>query len=301
MVAQHGTVDQGRRLSSVEIACIADLKCSAGEGLFWDEATQSLYFVDGPAGKLYGHAHADGRLSTWSLPEPLASAALDRRGRAVVAMGGGVCRYDLGTGAIDAVVKPPADRAPRFMQGSVDRQGRLWLGAAGPAREAMLRLDGPRGLVRALEGLRAPDGLAFSPNGRILYVADSHPDARAIWAYDYDQADGVPSRKRLFFDAAAIPGRPAGATVDANGCYWLAACGGWQLVRLSPAGRIDRVIDVPVEKPSRPAFGGPKLDVLYFTSAAANLARAAAQHHAGGLFAIKGVGHTGVGQPRFAG
>ena len=61
-------------------------------------------------------------------------------------------------------------------------------------------------------------------------------------------------------------GRPDGGTVDADGCYWMAGVSGWQVYRITPAGKVDMVIDMPVEKPTKPMFGGPGLDTLYVTS-----------------------------------
>jgi len=91
--------------------------------------------------------------------------------------------------------------------------------------------------------------------------------------------------------------------VDADGCYWMAGVGGWQLVRITPGGAIDRVVDMPCEKPSRPWFGGPRRDILYVTSIGAGLTPGteSRQPHAGALYAIHGLGVAGLAQPRFAG
>jgi sugar lactone lactonase YvrE len=292
-----------------EITCIADLKCAIGEGLFWDDATQALYFVDIPAGRLYRRADGDGALTSWSFDEPLGCLALDRSGRAVLALKSGIARVDLDSGERTAISGPEPGRPQnRYNDGAIDRQGRFWIGSMKmdpPAERsgAFYRLDNVRSVDRVFDGYYTTSGLAFSPNGRTMYLSDSYPDVRTIWAYDYDPADGVPSNKRVFFDTRAVAGRPDGATVDANGCYWMAGVSGWQLVRLTPAGRIDRVVDVPVEKPSRPAFGGPRLDVLYFTSLRSGLAPGSEkrQPQAGGVFAVHGLGQTGLAQPRFAG
>ena len=83
----------------------------------------------------------------------------------------------------------------------------------------------------------------------------------------------------------------------------MAGVSGWQLVRLTPDGRVDQIIEMPVERPSKPMFGGPGLDVLYVTSIGTGLTpgREADQPEAGSLFAVTGLGVTGVEQWRFAG
>ena len=75
-----------------------------------------------------------------------------------------------------------------------------------------------RGLQRQIAGLIVPNGMAWSPDGRTMYLSDSHPEVQAIWAFDYDAADGVATRRRLWIDMRHYPGRPDGAAVDVDGC-----------------------------------------------------------------------------------
>jgi sugar lactone lactonase YvrE len=110
------------------------------------------------------------------------------------------------------------------------------------------------------------NGTAFSPDGRTMYLSDSHPARRMVWAFDYDIDDGVPSNRRVFADMADYAGRPDGAAVDADGCYWICGNDGGCLLRFTPDGRLDRRIDVPMLKPAMCAFGGKDLDTLLVTS-----------------------------------
>lgn len=292
---------------AVDITCICDLKSEVGEGLFWDEAQQALHFVDIPAGTLY--RLKEGRLEQWSFQEPLGCLALDAAGDPVLALTSGITRVNLATGARQVIANPEAHLPQnRFNDGVVDRQGRFWLGTMkrqGPPEPTgtFYRLDGDGRVTAFWDGIFTTNGLAFSPDGRTMYLADSNPGVRTIWACDYDIASGTPGERRVFFDTRQVAGRPDGATVDADGCYWMAGVGGWQLYRITPQGVVDRVVDMPCEKPSRPWFGGPKLDVLYCTSLAAGLTPGTEtrQPNAGGLFAIHGLGVTGLAQPRYAG
>ena len=111
----------------------------------------------------------------------------------------------------------------------------------------------------------------------------------------------TPGEPELFFDTRAVPGRPDGGTVDADGCYWQAGIEGWQLYRITPEGKVDMTIDVPIEKPSKPMFGGRNLDTLYVTSLGIGLSGDRPQPEAGSLFAVTGLGITGVPETRFAG
>ncbi len=292
---------------AVEITCVADLKCATGEGLFWDQEGQALWFVDIPVGELFRLKGE--KLDRWNFGEPLGCLAIDREGHPVLALKSGLVRMNLTTGTHEMLANPESDRpGNRFNDGTVDRQGRFWLGTmklGGPPERtgAFYRVDADRHVTRFFDQTYTTNGLAFSPDGRTLYLSDSNPEVRTIWACDYDVANGTPSNKRVFFDTRAVAGRPDGGTVDADGCYWMAGVGGWQLLRLTPKGTIDRIIDLPIERPTRPWFGGADLDVLYVTSIGANMSAGteARQPKAGGLFAITGTGVKGLAQPRFAG
>ena len=146
---------------------------------------------------------------------------------------------------------------------------------------SVYRFDPDRTVHRFSDGVSIPNSLAFSPDGTVMYFADSTD--RTIWAFDYDPDTGTPSGRRVF--ATTDLGVPDGSTVDTDGCLWNAEWGAARVVRYTPAGTVDRVIEMPVEKPTCCAFGGPGLDVLYVTSA-----RVGSEHpepYAGGVFAIQ--------------
>ena len=123
-----------------------------------------------------------------------------------------------------------------------------------------------------------------------------------IFAYDFLSAEGAIRTQRVFVNAEGHPGRPDGSTVDADGCLWNAEYAGGRLVRYTPSGKVDRVIEMPVTQPSSCSFGGPRLDVLYVTSATQRLTpdQLARQPLAGGLFAVH-VGVNGLPEPAFKG
>jgi len=294
-------------MARIEVEKVADVRCAVGEGVFWDEATQSVWFVDITPGHLY--RLKDGTLDRWEFGEPLGCLALDVHGRPVLALKSGIVRVDLATGARTPVANPEADRPHnRFNDGTVDRQGRFWAGSmkmgGDPERTgAFYRLDADGRATRVMDGYFTTNGLAFSPDGRTMYLSDSNADVRMVWAADYDPATGTPGPLRPFFDTRIVHGRPDGAVCDDDGCYWMAGIGGWQLVRITPAGVIDRIVEVPVERPSRPAFGGKDRDVLYVTSLSVGLTPGTEdrQPFTGSLIAVHGTGVKGPAQPRFAG
>jgi sugar lactone lactonase YvrE len=147
--------------------------------------------------------------------------------------------------------------------------------------------------------LLTQNGLAWSPAGDRMYLSDSHPRARTIWAFDYDRDEGMPRGPRVFVDMNAHAGRPDGAAVDTEGCYWTCANDAARLLRFTPAGTLDRAIDLPVKKPSMCAFGGTRLDTLYVTSIRpAKPADLDGQPLAGAVFALR-PGVQGIAETEF--
>jgi sugar lactone lactonase YvrE len=192
----------------------------------------------------------------------------------------------------------------RFNDGRCDRQGRFWAGTMvqdaidrQPAGR-LYRYDAHAGLsAPVIDGLCTQNGLAWSPDGRTMYLSDSWTSERFIWAFDYDIDDGMPSNRRLFANLHDYAGRPDGAAVDADGCYWTCANDAGLLLRFAPDGRLDRSIELPVSKPSMCAFGGSRLDTLFVASIqpAGNVG----EHDGCVLMLDPGV--TGLPEPEFAG
>lgn len=258
-----------------------DLLCTnrdaVGESPLWHPVEQALYWVDIEGRALNRWRAGDASFARWHTPERLACIGLHARGGFIAGMDSGL--FHLRIDAADALASEPiaafAHPQPgmRANDGRCDRTGRFWFGtmvmdmAIASAAGTLHRVDGG-GMSRALvEGLVTANGLAFSPDGRTMYLSDSHPSVRRIWTFDLD-ADGTPTRRREFVDMNRHPGRPDGAAVDADGCYWTCANDAGLVHRFTPDGRLDRSLVVPAAKPSMCAFGGARLDELYITTIA---------------------------------
>ena len=254
---------------------LCETRDAVGESPLWSVAEQALYWVDIEGRTIRRFAWATGGVQSWVCAERVGCIALDARGGLLAAMETGLFRVNLlpdGTVAatpLAGVVHPR--EGMRFNDGRCDRAGRFWAGTmvrdmslAAPAGR-LYRYD-ERGLSQALvDELITPNGLAFSPDGRTMYLSDSHPTVQRIWAFDLDD-EGNPGHRREFVDMNSYPGRPDGAAVDAEGCYWICANDAGLVHRFTPQGRLDRSIAVPVTKPSMCAFGGPGLNQMFVTS-----------------------------------
>jgi L-arabinonolactonase len=290
-----------------EVVCVLDAKAAVGECPVWCGITQSLYWVDIPNGQLNCFNPTTGVNQIWTFAEPIGSFGLRAQGGAILALKSGFHLFDFATGNLQKLVNPESDKAEnRLNDGRCDRAGRFWAGSMrdppDPRQKTgvLYRLDADYRCLQVVEDLFVSNGLAFSPDDRILYHSDSYVSVRTVWAWDFDLADGVISNRRVFVNTAGMPGRPDGAAIDADGCYWMAAIDGWEVVRFTPAGRVDRRIALPVSQPSMIAFGGRDLDTLYITSIRPPEADLSKQPQAGGLFAVN-AGVKGLPEPRYAG
>ena len=304
------------RVERVEAA--GPVPAAVGESPVWRAAEQALYWVDIPAQKIVRLRLESGERSEWLLPEKVACIAFDRRGNVLAGCETGLFAVTLSDASaplatqaepvkvsgrkLAAPVFPFGDM--RFNDGRCDRQGRFWAGtmvqdmaAANPAG-ALYRFDAD-GVLSApiVDGLITQNGLGWSPDGSTMYLSDSHPLRRQIWAFDYDVETGEPRNRRVFADLNHYVGRPDGAAVDADGCYWICANDAGALLRFTPQGKLDRQINVPAIKPAMCAFGGRDLDTLFVTSIRP---ATGASEHDGHLFAVR-PGVTGLPEPEFAG
>jgi sugar lactone lactonase YvrE len=261
-----------------DIARVDAPACKVGESPVWHAAQNAWYWTDIPARTVWRLDAAGGSATSWALPEMVACIAPRAAGGLVAGMESGVFRLDLKAGGtvvaerMDSPAPAELTTGMRFNDGRCDRQGRFWSGtmfmdmAAARADGHLYRLDGSGLSQPVVSSLLTQNGLAWSPDGRTMYLSDSHPRRQLVWAFDYDIDDGLPSGQRLFIDMNLHPGRPDGATVDADGCYWTAANDAGLLLRFTPEGKLDRRIALPMAKPSMPCFGGAGLDTLLVTS-----------------------------------
>ncbi|MEP6965450.1 MAG: SMP-30/gluconolactonase/LRE family protein [Polaromonas sp.] len=288
---------------------VLDARNATGESPVWHAAQQALYWVDIPAGRLCRWRVATGALSTWQAPEMLACIAPVQGANTWIAGAeSGIFRLDLGEGGQLGFesLAPVSHAMPgmRFNDGRCDRQGRFLAGtmlmnmAAGASVGGVYSYQNVSNLTCLLDGFITPNGMAFSPDGRTLYLSDSHPSVQQVWAFDYDIETGKPSNRRLFIDMNPLPGRPDGAAVDADGCYWICGNDAGLIHRFTPEGKLDCSLAVPVKKPAMCAFGGAGLDTLFVTSIRPEGIDLSDQPLAGGVFALR-PGVRGLPEPMF--
>jgi sugar lactone lactonase YvrE len=291
------------------VTCVLDVHAKVGECPVWCPEEGKLYWVDIGRCTINRFDPATGHNEVCQLPEQIGSFALREQGGIVAALRSGFAFLDFATGHLTAICDPEADKPEnRFNDGRCDRAGRFWAGTirdpGDPTQRpgALYRLGTDLSCSQMVTGVGVSNGLAFSPDGKTMYFADTNRDVQTIWAFDFDLDEGAISNRRVFATTHALPGRPDGACVDADGFYWSANVDGWQLVRFAPDGRVDRTLELPVQKPSMCAFGGEHFAILYITTigSAGSTPLEPGQPQAGGLFACE-PGVRGLPEPKFKG
>jgi len=246
------------------------IELEIGESPLWDPERSLLWFVDSTSPAIYALTPSSGHLSHWKMPAPVGSVGLATQGRLVVALKTGVHLFDSAAGHLTFLVNPEPDRPMnRLNDGKVGPDGCFWVGSMHDAiprqpTAALYRVTPSGEYTRVLDGLRNSNGLAWSPDGRTLYHADTR--APSVCAYDFDKATGGISNRRLLATPGEHEGLPDGAAVDVEGYYWSAGITAGRLNRIAPSGGIAESYEVPVPAPTMPCFGGSAMRTLYLTS-----------------------------------
>lgn len=279
---------------SPEWSCVSDARAAIGEVPVWAADQNALYWMDLYAPALYKIDLSDLSTSTWALPDTGGSFALWEDGRGtVVAVKNGIHELDFATGEFTLLHEAPYDQKNyRFNDGKCDPHGRFWVGTAKLGSSTVA--DGTsrfwcldRGTLRdGIDGITVANGIAFSPNGSVMYVADR--PGWQILAFDYDVETGKPTHRRQF---ATVPTghTPDGAAVDSAGRYWIALFAVGLIACFEPTGQLCRVLRAPTAHPTMVAFGGPELRTMFVTTARDFLddQGLAAEPLAGGIFSCE--------------
>jgi L-arabinonolactonase len=290
----------------VEIECVRPIGDRFGESPLWSPQEGALYWVDVTGPALHRLEPGSGRLETWPMDEDVGSIGLRRSGGLVAGTRSGIYAIDPRAGRRERLGGPddlPAHH--RFNDGKCDRAGRFWSGTMDDRdfspTGTLYRVGADHRCTAMDHGFVIVNGIAWSPDDRFMYVADSRREV--VYRYDFSLADGTIANRRPFISTEDVAGRVDGATVATDGSYWCAHVRGGQVAQYDPEGRLMRAIALPVRYPLMCSFGGTDLQTLYVTTSRAMVAaeEAASQPLAGALFAIHGTGCRGIAETPYGG
>ncbi len=258
----------------VDVVRVLPVANKLGEGPLWNQRDDALYWVDIEGDCFHRYFPKTGIRETFQIGQPIGCLAFRVNGGLLMGLRDGIGFWDWDTQSINIIANPEAGRkGARFNDGRVDRKGRFWIGTLGEdAGSSLYRFD-PDGSIHTMEtGITISNGIGWSPDGQTMYYTDS--PLRMIYAYDFDPASGLIKNRRPFVQIPEGEGFPDGLCVDSEGFVWSAHWDGWRITRYDPDGKPERVIPLPVQRPTSCAFGGPELKQLYITSAWTGLSEA---------------------------
>lgn len=296
-------------MKSEKFTVVHDERMQVGESPVWHPVESALYWVDINGFTVHRLHPASGKYSSWKMDTEPSALAVDQDNNLVVATRAGIVHLNTVTGEVEALAPAPYDtKIMRFNDGRVDPAGRFWIGTMYEPRDQqkaeMYVFEGGKLRQAWSGGMTNSNGLAWSPDGKTMYHADT--TSHRVDCYDYDVATGAASNQRnlvAFSDdkkADDYGGRPDGAAMDSEGNYWVAMFEGARIVKLSPTSELLAEIQLPVRCPTAVCFGGPDLRTLYVTSASRGRSNAELEQypHTGKVLAFA-VEVPGLEQPEY--
>ncbi|MEB8343630.1 SMP-30/gluconolactonase/LRE family protein [Streptomyces endophyticus] len=267
-----------------------------GEGPTWDPATGRVIWVDILNSRVHTYDPGSGHRTVLATEQHVGAAKPRVGGGLVVNLRDGVGSYGP-DGAFAWLHREPVP-GRRGNDAAVAPDGALWAGSMPydetPGGGNLIRVAPDGTAVEVLDDVTISNGTGWSPDGSRMYYVDT-PTGR-IDVFDVD-GERIGNRREL----AAIEsgaGSPDGLTVDADGCVWVALWDGAAVRRYTPEGKLDRVLPLPVRRPTACAFGGADLRDLYVSTARVGLDRP--EPLAGSLLVVPGIGQ-GLAQAAFGG
>ncbi|WEK48852.1 MAG: SMP-30/gluconolactonase/LRE family protein [Candidatus Kaistia colombiensis] len=280
------------------VSLVLDAADSVGESIVWDAARQRLSWVDIIGRRIHAFDPATGDHRIWRLAGRPTSIGLRADGGAIVGMERNICLWDWQGEPVPVREVEPDMPANRLNEGVVGPDGSFWIGTmlnniapddsprdAPEATGQLYRYDPDGRLTRLCDDAFSITNTFVWPASDRLVTADTPKNA--LYSYRIGADGTLADRQTVLQDYGR--GLPDGSTMDAEGFIWTArVAGGACLTRMSPDGRIDRVVELPCSWPTSCAFGGPDLSTLFVTSARFTMTaeHLAANPQEGGLFAV---------------
>ncbi|KAI0127795.1 hypothetical protein BJ170DRAFT_387522 [Xylariales sp. AK1849] len=273
------------------------LHCALGEGPYYEEATNSLRFVDIIKKQLHTVDLGKGpdSLSTLQFDIPIGVTAdidgVDPQEKILIGAKNGMAVLHRKSGKYEYVTKFFAEENMRIRgnDGAIDPHGRFWLGSMTDFGQGSVQ---PEGALYLFDGnkpgrsmkapVSIPNSISWSPDTKTMYF--THSSARTIHAFDYSVEDGSISNERVFYTHEG-EGEPDGHRVDADGNMWSAVYGESVVLKISPHGELIGKIHMPTKSITCVEFVGTE---LFITTAGMEQGQGTAEQvdFSGGLYRI---------------
>ena len=262
------------------------------ESPVWDHGKKNLYWVNMPAGDIHRYSFLTNRHDFFNTGTMVGCVALNNEGRLIAAIKTGFAFIDMDEHHIGMIRDIVSDPDIRFNDGKCDPAGRFWAGTMSmsgrSASGALYCLHTDGTVERKLDGIGCSNGLAWSPDNRIMYYIDTLK--KCVTAFDYDIKTAAIGNEKVVVDFTNDSFLPDGMTIDREGMLWIALWGGAQVARYNPGnGACLGRIKLPASQITSCTFGGDDPEQLFVTSAASGLERHA-DNKDGAVFKINNPG-----------
>ena len=251
---------------------------SLGEGITFSSTDNYLYWLDiGNKSKLYKLDLSSNKKEIFELPEIVTATSIKSQDELILATNNGLKLFNTSNAKFESVVTIEDEQTlTRSNDGASDAYGRFWFGTMQnnfdnngngiPIKDnigKLYKVDINKKISIIEEGLGIPNTFVWSPDNNIFYFSDTLKGT--ILSYNFELENGELSNKKEL--ASFNRGHPDGSTIDTDGCIWNCRWGGSCIVRFTPNGQVDQIIEMPVENITNCIFGGQDMKTLFITTA----------------------------------
>ena len=251
---------------------------SLGEGITYSSSNNNLYWLDiGNISKLYSLDLSSNKKEIFELPEIVTATSIKSQNELILATTNGLKLFNTSNKKFESVVNIENQQSlTRSNDGASDALGRFWFGTMQnnfdkngngiPIKEnigKLYKVDTNKKISVIEEDLGIPNTFVWSPDNKNFYFTDTLHGT--ILSYNFELESGELSNKKNF--ATFDRGHPDGSTIDTDGCVWNCRWGGSCIVRFTPSGKVDQIIEMPVQNITNCVFGGKDMKTLFITTA----------------------------------
>jgi len=261
-----------------KVELLYESKNILGEGITYCSITNNLYWLDiNNKSKLFKLNLSSNKKEVFELPEIVTATSIKSDNELILASNNGLNSFDFSNKKFQRVLNIENQLiSTRSNDGGSDAFGRFWLGTMQnnfdkdgndvPIKDnigKLYKVDIDKTISIVEEGLGIPNTFVWSPDNSIFYFTDTL--SGSIFNYDFNLEQGELTNKKKF--ASYDRGFPDGSTIDTDGCIWNCRWGGSCIVRFTPNGKVDHVIEMPVQNITNCIFGGKDMKTLFITTA----------------------------------
>lgn len=254
---------------TINVELAVKLDCNVGEGPFWDDVKQNLYFVDIMNKQIKIFSPTSKSVETVQFNQEIGAVFLDQKSNLIVAARDGIFAATR-DGVLETLLAPIEleDTSIRTNDAKCDASGRMWVGTMAfdftQGAAALFSFDS-KDLIKVVSDLTVSNGIGWSLDKKTMYFIDS--PTKRVDIFDFDLENGELRNRRPSLLLDDLDAFPDGLTTDEDGGVWVALFGGGEVRRFDSQGILTHIVQVPVKQVTSCCFGGVDMSELYITTA----------------------------------